>query len=88
MSATVCVAYLGGHAASQVTIKGWLYNKRHSGKLYFLLVRDGTGVVQCVVSQKDVTPIAGRPARRRRRSAPWSWRALSARTHGPREASS
>jgi asparaginyl-tRNA synthetase len=32
-----------------VTLKGWLYNKRSSGKLVFLQVRDGTGIVQCVV---------------------------------------
>ena len=33
----------------EVTLKGWLYNLRSSGKLVFLQVRDGTGVVQCVV---------------------------------------
>ena len=38
----------------EVTIKGWLYNMRSSGKLRFLLVRDGTGTVQCVVSRADV----------------------------------
>jgi len=32
-----------------VTLKGWLYNKRSSGKLVFLQMRDGTGIVQCVV---------------------------------------
>jgi asparaginyl-tRNA synthetase len=32
-----------------VTLKGWLYNKRSSGKLVFLQLRDGTGIVQCVV---------------------------------------
>src|SRR5215468_10882689 len=37
-----------------VTLKGWLYNKRSSGKLHFLLVRDGTGTLQCVVFKKDV----------------------------------
>lgn len=34
---------------SEVTLKGWLYNKRSSGKLVFLQLRDGTGIVQCVV---------------------------------------
>ncbi len=38
----------------EVTIRGWLYNKRSSGKLHFLLVRDGTGTIQCVVSKADV----------------------------------
>ncbi len=32
-----------------VTLKGWLYNSRSSGKLVFLQLRDGTGIVQCVV---------------------------------------
>ncbi|MDZ7375240.1 MAG: asparagine--tRNA ligase [candidate division KSB1 bacterium] len=37
-----------------VTISGWLYNRRSSGKLHFLLVRDGTGTIQAVVSKADV----------------------------------
>lgn len=38
-----------------VTIKGWLYNKRSSGKLAFLEVRDGTGLIQAVASKKDIS---------------------------------
>jgi asparaginyl-tRNA synthetase len=41
--------FVGG----EVTIRGWLYNKRSSGKLLFLLVRDGTGVIQALVSLAD-----------------------------------
>ncbi len=40
---------LKGHIGESVTLKGWLYNKRSSGKLVFLQLRDGTGIVQCVV---------------------------------------
>src|SRR5688572_32868704 len=40
----------------EVTLKGWLYNKRSSGKLHFLEVRDGTGILQCVIYVKDVPP--------------------------------
>lgn len=40
---------LKGHIGSEVTLKGWLYNLRSSGKLVFLQLRDGTGIVQCVV---------------------------------------
>lgn len=40
---------LGSHIGETVTLKGWLYNKRSSGKLVFLQLRDGTGIVQCVV---------------------------------------
>lgn len=38
----------------EVRIEGWLYNARSSGKIRFLLVRDGTGIVQCVASVADV----------------------------------
>jgi asparaginyl-tRNA synthetase len=44
------------HEGEEVTLKGWLYNKRSSGKLHFLQVRDGTGTLQCVVFKGDVTP--------------------------------
>ena len=40
---------LKDHIGETVTLKGWLYNKRSSGKLVFLQFRDGTGIVQCVV---------------------------------------
>jgi asparaginyl-tRNA synthetase len=40
---------LKNHVGSEVTLKGWLYNSRSSGKLVFLQLRDGTGIVQCVV---------------------------------------
>ncbi|MBK8811443.1 MAG: asparagine--tRNA ligase [Acidobacteria bacterium] len=36
------------HIGEEVTLKGWLYNSRSSGKLVFLQLRDGTGIVQCV----------------------------------------
>ncbi len=40
---------LAGKIGETVTLKGWLYNSRSSGKLVFLQLRDGTGTVQCVV---------------------------------------
>ena len=40
---------LKDHIGESVTLKGWLYNKRSSGKLVFLQLRDGTGIVQGVV---------------------------------------
>lgn len=36
------------HEGSETTLRGWVYNKRSSGKLQFLLLRDGTGTIQCV----------------------------------------
>jgi len=52
----VNISSIGAHEGQSVTLKGWLYNKRSSGKLHFLLVRDGTGVIQGVVSRADVAP--------------------------------
>ena len=40
---------LKNQIGEEVTLKGWLYNSRSSGKLVFLQFRDGTGIVQCVV---------------------------------------
>ena len=36
-----------------VTLKGWAYNVRKGGKIWFLLLRDGTGIMQCVVTKFD-----------------------------------
>ena len=38
----------------EITIRGWLHNRRSSGKIHFLTVRDGTGFIQCVMSRKAV----------------------------------
>jgi len=50
----VYIEDVAGHAGAEVTLAGWLYNKRSSGKLHFLQVRDGTGILQCVVFKNDV----------------------------------
>lgn len=42
------------HVGEEVTIRGWLRSRRDSGKLHFLIVRDGSGDVQAVVSKKAV----------------------------------
>ncbi len=46
---------LAHHVGEEVTLRGWLYHKRSSGKVRFLLLRDGTGVVQGVVVKANVT---------------------------------
>ncbi len=56
MAEHVYVADIARHEGQTITLKGWLYSKRSSGKLHFLQVRDGTGTIQCVVSRADVTP--------------------------------
>ncbi len=35
-------------------LEGWLYNKRSSGKILFLILRDGTGVIQCVATKNEL----------------------------------
>src|SRR5213595_1188207 len=45
---------LSSHVGEEVTIKGWLYNMRSSGKLLFPQLRDGTGIVQGVVAKNAV----------------------------------
>ena len=48
------VKHLSEHVGATVTLRGWVYNKRSKGKLHFLQLRDGSGIVQCVVFQKNV----------------------------------
>jgi asparaginyl-tRNA synthetase len=50
----IYIQEIAAHEGQEVTLRGWLYGKRSSGKLHFLQIRDGTGVIQCVVSKKDV----------------------------------
>jgi asparaginyl-tRNA synthetase len=47
---------LAGHVGRTVNLRGWVYNTRSSGKVRFLIVRDGTGFVQAVAGQSDVSP--------------------------------
>jgi asparaginyl-tRNA synthetase len=42
------------HEGQAVTLRGWLHNRRSSGKIHFLTVRDGTGFIQCVMSKAAV----------------------------------
>ncbi|MBT8400190.1 MAG: asparagine--tRNA ligase, partial [Rhodothermia bacterium] len=54
MSPQVSIENLGDHVGEKVTLRGWLYNKRSSKSLHFLILRDGSGIVQCVVSDDEV----------------------------------
>jgi asparaginyl-tRNA synthetase len=49
----VTIEHVGAHEGEEVTLRGWLYNMRESGKLLFPIFRDGTGLLQGVVSQKE-----------------------------------
>ncbi|HZS12390.1 MAG TPA: asparagine--tRNA ligase [Nitrospirales bacterium] len=51
---TVYIEDISRYAGQEVTIRGWLRNKREKGKLHFLILRDGTGDLQAVVSRGAV----------------------------------
>ena len=55
MKPEIYIKDLGKHVGEEVTLKGWLYNKRASGKVKFLILRDGTGYLQCIVFKGNVT---------------------------------
>src|SRR6202021_1274545 len=55
-SPVTTIAEIGKHEGQQVTLRGWLYNLRESGKLLFPQFRDGSGVIQGVVPKNAVAP--------------------------------
>ncbi len=55
-SPVTTIVEIGKHDGQTVTIRGWLYNLRESGKLLFPQFRDGSGVIQGVVPKNAVTP--------------------------------
>jgi asparaginyl-tRNA synthetase len=52
--AHVYIEDIGKHEGEEVVIKGWLHNRRSSGKIHFLTVRDGSGFIQAVMSKAAV----------------------------------
>jgi asparaginyl-tRNA synthetase len=52
----VYIGNISVHEGSEVTLRGWVYNKRSSGKLQFILLRDGTGIMQCVAFKGNFSP--------------------------------
>ncbi|MGH9557489.1 MAG: asparagine--tRNA ligase [Terriglobales bacterium] len=50
------IVQAGRHQGETVTVRGWLYNLRESGKLLFPIFRDGSGVIQGVVAKSAVSP--------------------------------
>jgi asparaginyl-tRNA synthetase len=52
----VYISEIANYEGQDICIKGWLYGKRSSGKLHFLQVRDGTGIIQAVIFKGDVSP--------------------------------
>lgn len=56
MSPVTTIAEIGKHDGQSVTVRGWLYNLRESGKLLFPQFRDGSGIIQGVVPKNAVSP--------------------------------
>ena len=54
MTAQTTVSELGQYVEQDVELRGWVYNTRSSGKIGFLMIRDGTGIVQGVVVEGEV----------------------------------
>ncbi len=49
------ISDIASHEGTEVGLRGWVYNKRSSGKIHFILLRDGTGVIQCVATRANFT---------------------------------
>ena len=50
------ISDLGKFVGQEVTLQGWLFNKRSSGKIKFIILRDGSGYLQCVYFKGNLTP--------------------------------
>ena len=50
------IADLSRHEGDEIRIQGWLYNKRSSGSISFLIIRDGSGFVQAVAAKSELDP--------------------------------
>ncbi|MFP3897383.1 MAG: asparagine--tRNA ligase [Anaerolineales bacterium] len=54
MPETVRIEDIAEHVGEEISLKGWLYNQTDKGRLQFLLVRDGTGIIQAVAFEDDI----------------------------------
>ncbi len=50
------VGQAAGHVGERVEIRGWVLHRRSSGKVQFLVLRDGSGQIQCVAGVRDLPP--------------------------------
>src|SRR3989442_6702015 len=98
---TTTIAHIGDLKGATATIQGWLYNRRSSGKIQFLIVRDGTGYLQTVVAKSEVSPetwaeaeratqecsltVRGRVREEPRAPGGWEMSATDVRILGPSE---
>jgi asparaginyl-tRNA synthetase len=54
MTPRITIAQVSAHDGETVELAGWLYNIRKSGKIVFPLLRDGTGLIQCVAVKSQL----------------------------------
>ena len=54
MAQTTYIEDIARHVGTPVQLRGWLHNRRSSGKIHFLTLRDGSGFIQCVMSKQAV----------------------------------
>src|SRR5688572_28100976 len=59
---TAYIQDIARYQGQAVTLKGWLHNRRSSGKIHFLTLRDGTGSIQCVMTRQAVGDTAFKAA--------------------------
>lgn len=52
---TTPIQSISTHVGEEVAVQGWVYNRTDKGKLCFLLIRDGTGFIQCVAFRGDLS---------------------------------
>ena len=97
--ASVQISELRAHVGETVTLRGWVVTTRSSGKIAFVVVRDGSGMVQGVLSKKEVpeaawtafgtltqetsVAVTGRCGRSRGLRAATSWRSPASRSWAP-----
>src|SRR6266496_1757963 len=100
-SDATAISRIGEKNGSEATVRGWLYNRRSSGKIQFLIVRDGTGYLQTVVAKSEVSPetwaeaeratqecsltVRGRVREEPRAPGGWEMSATDVRILGPSE---
>ncbi len=56
MATLIQIGEIAQYEGQEVTVRGWLYHRTDKGRLQFLQVRDGTGIVQCVAFKKELPP--------------------------------
>jgi asparaginyl-tRNA synthetase len=54
VAAPVLIIDIGQHEGQEITVRGWVYNRTDKGRLQFIQLRDGTGIVQCVAFKKEM----------------------------------